>query len=160
MSRKAWIAIGVTFGFLLFLGLQNRNGEVKSSRLFAAGPGAPGAALLFDVNDVSYLWPVPKTKDDVVGLMSVDDKLADGTSQVWPLAAFNSVVQTAQTVTIQNSAGLINGSSPPTRALLNNRIHGRLWPFGSIRRRLVAILHCRRFSGRCRKFASSCNRSP
>src|SRR5262249_41199075 len=31
-----------------------------------------------DVNDISFLWPVPQTKADVDALISLDDQAADG----------------------------------------------------------------------------------
>src|SRR4051794_12431773 len=41
----------------------------------------------FDVNDISILWPVPTTKDDVAQLISADEMVADGTTHVWPKPA-------------------------------------------------------------------------
>jgi hypothetical protein len=63
----------------------------------------------FDVNDVSYLWPVPTIKEDVAGLISVDERLADGVSPIWPKKVFDSVIQTARSVTVTTSAGTENG---------------------------------------------------
>lgn len=67
-----------------------------------------GEGLRFDVNDVSYLWPVPTTKEDVAKLISVDEKLADGLSPIWPKELFDAVIQTAQLVTVTTSAGTTN----------------------------------------------------
>jgi hypothetical protein len=60
----------------------------------------------FDVNDVSYLWPVPKTKEDVDGLISANAKLLDGSSQIWPQAAFDTLIKTAVSVKVTSSAGI------------------------------------------------------
>jgi hypothetical protein len=73
-----------------------------------AMPVSYGDQPRFDVNDISYLWPVPATKEDVARLISVDEQLADGTSQIWPKAAFEKVIQTATTVEVTNSAGRQN----------------------------------------------------
>ena len=62
----------------------------------------------FDVNDISYLWPVPTTKEELAGLISTDQTLADGVSQIWPKKVFDSVIQTAQSVTVTTSAGTQN----------------------------------------------------
>ena len=64
-----------------------------------------GQEVKFDVNDVSYLWPVATTQADVDALISSDDKLADGVSLVWPQGAFDAVVKTAETVSVETSAG-------------------------------------------------------
>lgn len=57
----------------------------------------------FDVNDVSFLWPVPKTATDANELLSGDMRLADGTTRFWPEQAFNKMIQHAQTVSIDRS---------------------------------------------------------
>ncbi|MGB7249638.1 MAG: hypothetical protein WBC73_11925, partial [Phormidesmis sp.] len=62
-------------------------------------------SVQFDVNDISFLWPVPTSSDDVNALISSNEKTADGTSQLWPQAAFNTVIQTAQEVEVQASPG-------------------------------------------------------
>lgn len=59
-----------------------------------------------DVNDISILWPVPKTADDARKLIAVDEKLADGTTAIWPDAVFQKVLATARTVTLVGSGGL------------------------------------------------------
>jgi hypothetical protein len=68
-----------------------------------------GAEPQFDVNDISYLWPVPTTKEDVSGLISADEKIADGVSQIWPKKVFDTVIQTAQSVRVATSAGTQSG---------------------------------------------------
>jgi len=62
----------------------------------------------FDVNDISYLWPIPTTKEDVSALISVDETTANGVTQIWPQKVFETVIQTAQSVTVTNSAGRPN----------------------------------------------------
>ncbi len=74
------------------------------SPIFVPGRMA-GQQVRFDVNDVSYLWPVATTQADVDGLISSDDKLADGVSRIWPQAAFDAVIKTAETVSVETSAG-------------------------------------------------------
>jgi len=60
------------------------------------------AEVRFDVNDVSFLWPVAKTKEDVAALISVDDKLSDG-QNIWPIALFNQVMAEAQKMQVGGS---------------------------------------------------------
>jgi hypothetical protein len=64
--------------------------------------------LAFDVLDVSYLWPVPKTAQDVNMLISADEKLADSTGSLFPKDAFDTLLRTAQDVKVKNSAGGTN----------------------------------------------------
>src|SRR5438270_13745245 len=47
----------------------------------AAADGVPEP---IDVNDISFLWPAPKTVKDANALISVDDLLADGKSPILP----------------------------------------------------------------------------
>ncbi len=61
------------------------------------------SVVSFDVNDVSFLWPVPKNKADVDALISMDDTLADGVSKVWPEDLFQQVIATALNVRIGHS---------------------------------------------------------
>src|SRR4051812_9906333 len=58
-----------------------------------------------DVNDVSFLWPAPDTPGDVSALISADELLIDGKTQLWPRAAFETIIATAETVTIESSSG-------------------------------------------------------
>jgi hypothetical protein len=69
----------------------------STARVMAAG-------TRFDVNDVSFLWPPPVTAADVSALMSANDITTSG-SAVWPLPAFNAVMASARTLTIENAAG-------------------------------------------------------
>ena len=58
------------------------------------------AATLFsadkklDVNDISMLWPVPKTQADVDRLISADERTAEST--VWPQQLFREVLTQAE----------------------------------------------------------------
>lgn len=56
----------------------------------------------FDVNDLSYLWPVPKTAEDVKGLISGDAAGADG-RRMWPEAVFKTLIATATEATVAGS---------------------------------------------------------
>jgi hypothetical protein len=67
-----------------------------------------GKDLQLDVNDVSFLWPVPKTAQDVDSLISVDQKLVDGTNQILPEAALDALLGAAQSTTVLDSAGRPN----------------------------------------------------
>ena len=58
---------------------------------------------LFDVNDLSYLWPVPRSDEDLKHLISAEDAAADG-KRIWPLAVFKTLLDTAQGITVQGSA--------------------------------------------------------
>jgi hypothetical protein len=69
---------------------------------------ASSQEVKFDVNDVSYLWPPPKTTDDVNRLISADDKMANDSSPFWPQTAFETVLREAQNVSVINSAGATN----------------------------------------------------
>lgn len=62
----------------------------------------------FDVNDISYLWPAPKTKLEVDGLISLEEKLADGMSDFLSKEDFDSLIDTAQKVSVEDSAGREN----------------------------------------------------
>lgn len=50
----------------------------------------------FDVNDVSFLWPVPQSADEVRELISGDELLADNVTTVWPRRFFDQVIKFAQ----------------------------------------------------------------
>lgn len=64
--------------------------------------------VVFDVNDVSFLWPVPNTPDDVRRLLAADDLLADGKSPLWPRRAFDDLIKVAQTVEVKGSTGQLH----------------------------------------------------
>ena len=90
-----------------------------------------GQEVKFDVNDVSYLWPVATTQADVDALISSDDKLADGVSRIWPQAAFDAVIKTAETVSVRD-VGRHDGDNclrrrraPQPACLESRRVQGR-----------------------------------
>lgn len=64
--------------------------------------------ISFDVNDVSFLWPVPKTQADVDGLISSDEKVIGSNGALWPADAFGPVIKQAEQVSVTNSAGRQN----------------------------------------------------
>lgn len=51
-----------------------------------------------DVNDISFLWPVPKTKEDADALISLDDSASDG--PIMPPAIFKALIETAKTANV------------------------------------------------------------
>ena len=59
----------------------------------------------FDVNDISFLWPVPENSQEANALITAAEKTADGSTQIWPKSAFDTVIETAQTVGVEDSAG-------------------------------------------------------
>lgn len=63
--------------------------------------GCGGNGFVFDINDTSFLWPVPKTKADVDALISLDDLAADG--KILPDGVFSNLMNTAKTVGVGNS---------------------------------------------------------
>jgi len=88
--------------------------------VFGASSSSP-QHITFDVNDVSYLWPVATTQAEVDALISGDDKLADGVSRVWPQGVFDAVMKAAPSVGVESSAGIMNriDFGPPAEALAN-----------------------------------------
>jgi hypothetical protein len=58
----------------------------------------------FDVNDVSFLFPVPQDKTSAESGISVDEKLLDGTD-IWPEDAFKQVMDAAKATNIRTSGG-------------------------------------------------------
>jgi hypothetical protein len=64
----------------------------------------PSSQTKLDVNDVSFLWPVPTAKEHVARLISSNERTADG-SEIWPAALFKSVVESAKNTSVQDSAG-------------------------------------------------------
>lgn len=60
----------------------------------------------FDVNDLSFLWPVPNTPDDVARFISMDHSCSDGS--IWPDDLFKQVIDIAVSREIEAS---INGST-------------------------------------------------
>lgn len=54
-----------------------------------------------DVNDISFLWPVPQTKADVDALISLNDDAADG--QIFPGDLLSKLMDEAKTAGIGNT---------------------------------------------------------
>ena len=70
------------------------------------GCAAPEVAAPLDVNDVSFLWPVPKSADDAKTLISADDLLADGgAGPVWRKDFFDRVIADAKKAKVKFPGG-------------------------------------------------------
>ena len=92
MSRAvAAIAVSVVLPALCWLAL-------------ATGTAADAKPVRFDVNDVSFLWPAPKTKEDAARLISVEEKLEDGESPILSQEALDSLLGIAGKVVVKDSA--------------------------------------------------------
>ncbi len=76
---------------------------VALSVLFAVNPSL-NAEIVFDVNDVAYLWPVPDSPADVRNRISAGENLLDGDS-LWPKEAFERIVSVAQQTAVDSSSG-------------------------------------------------------
>jgi hypothetical protein len=57
-----------------------------------------------DVNDISFLWPVPKTTDDVSKLIAADVEVDGG--PLWPKSAFDAVLKAGPNVTFPRGSGI------------------------------------------------------
>ena len=55
-----------------------------------------------DVNDVSFLWPVPKSAADANGLISLADEAADG--PIMPPTLFKALMETAKKVSVNGDS--------------------------------------------------------
>ena len=78
----------------------------------------------FDVNDISFLWPVPNNSREASELIASDEKTADGKSQIWPKPAFDTLIQTAQTVGVKSPTGetrQINFNDGPLQNAFNQQ---------------------------------------
>ena len=69
---------------------------VTASPTTSASPAATPVPL--DVNDISFLWPVPKTKADVDALISLNDQIAD--SKIFPDELLEKLIIEAKTVSV------------------------------------------------------------
>src|SRR6266487_3209700 len=79
--------------------------------LFASGMrilGQPTATtsatptpMPLDVNDLSFLWPVPQSKADVEALISLDDQVTDG--KIFPDELLVKLMDEAKTVGVGNT---------------------------------------------------------
>jgi len=86
--------------------------------------------VTFDVNDVSFLFPVPQTKAEADRLISAADPLADGQKRLLPEAIFKQVMTAAKVVTVETPSGRktrIKGEPP---AILTD---AKLWKVAGIR---------------------------
>jgi hypothetical protein len=86
-------------------------------------PKAAGSTTKFDVNDVAFMFPAPKTAADVNALISGDDKLADG-STVWPREFFDQVIETATTGAATKIGSSQIGLDPELKDLHNWKVAG------------------------------------
>lgn len=85
-STRPWI--GLVGGALLLL--------VLVAQPFTQARGqAPRSSERLDVNDVSWLFPLPRAESDTEKLITVADLTSEG-SAVWPAAAFQDLVGIAQ----------------------------------------------------------------
>jgi hypothetical protein len=73
---------------------------------------AIGQDVTFDVNDVSILWPAPKTGADVTNLISATETINDN-SLIWPAAAFTAVLDAAKNVVVSDPNGASRSISLP-----------------------------------------------
>ena len=64
-----------------------------SSRVQAGSADAAADGL--GVNDISFLWPLPQTPDDISKLISVDEKNISGPGEIWPTNLFQLVLNSA-----------------------------------------------------------------
>jgi hypothetical protein len=62
---------------------------------------APNPPPPLDVNDISFLWPVPQTKADVDALISLDDQATDG--KIFPDDLLVKLMDEAKTAGVGNS---------------------------------------------------------
>ena len=62
----------------------------------------------FDVNDISFLWPVPTNAREANELIASDEKTANGKSQIWPKSAFDTFIKTAPATGVKDSTGNTN----------------------------------------------------
>ncbi len=90
------MTIGRSIGFL---------GVALASMGYLSAAHCADAPVLLNVNDVSILFPVPKTKADVERLISADEKLSGG-EELWAPAAFKQVLDAAESAnaTVKDSS--------------------------------------------------------
>ena len=91
--------------FVCVLALVVLCGHARKSATFA-----DDAAPRFDVNDISYLWPVPDSAEAVESLISADDLLADGEGSIWSKAIFDKALAHAKTVELPGADPINFGS--------------------------------------------------
>lgn len=87
---------------------------------------ATGAdAIKLNVNDISFLWPVPQSEAEADRLISAQETLSDGTD-LWPLDIFNAVLATAPTIEAEPGQPILI----PTARRLEERV---TWKVAGIR---------------------------
>src|SRR6266481_5112085 len=67
----------------------------------SATTSAAPTPVPLDVNDISFLWPVPQSKADVDALISLDDQVADG--KIFPDELLAKLMDEAKTVGVGNA---------------------------------------------------------
>jgi hypothetical protein len=72
--------------------------QPTTSAIDSPSSQSTNAAEPLDVNDISFLWPVPKTKEDADALISLADSASDG--PIMPLAIFKALIETAKTANV------------------------------------------------------------
>jgi hypothetical protein len=66
---------------------------------------SPQPSVRFDVNDVSYLWPVPSNSSDVAQLLSGDTPVSGGGPSILPGAVLKKLLDTARDVRVDRGLG-------------------------------------------------------
>ena len=99
LTTPCWFRMGLTILALLSADSSRRCNADQSPRL--------------NVNDISILWPAPRTAEDVQALISADDLLADGVSPIWPTAAFQTLLETSRKVSVTASSGAVHQINEP-----------------------------------------------
>ena len=84
-----------------------------------------------DVNDISYLWPVPTTPQDVANLISLDEKRPDG-SPILSKEAFDALIANALKVSVNGSSGGSNQIKFPAQ-VSNDFQQPKTWKIAAIR---------------------------
>lgn len=85
---------------------------------FSLGSRSQAADVKFDVNDVSFLWPVPTNATQLDALISM--KEADGL-ELWPASVFNKVLLAAQALQITSSSGRVSQIEFPDPIAFNKQ---------------------------------------
>lgn len=90
-------------------------------------------SVKFDVNDISFLWPVPNNASEANELIASDEKTADGKSQIWPKSVFDTFIKTAPTVGVTSSAGNTHKISFDDGKLRNTFNQQKTWKVVAMR---------------------------
>ena len=113
------LGIAVLLSFTLMVGRASKASDATNVNVVAQSqpqpapsgidqpsPQSTNAAEPLDVNDISFLWPVPKTKEDADKLISLADMDSDG--PIMPPAIFNALIETAKTVNVDGTSYTIS----------------------------------------------------